>query len=148
MRVLKQNVASLLKSRQTLKNIYSGHQAQEGKVEDLQAKTPDEILMEKVMKVINDNISNPELSVEMISDIVGISRIHLHRKLRQLTNQTTRDLIRNQRITIAAKLLREKKMPIAEVAYAAGFSTPAYFTATFKQMYGMSPSKYMNKGEE
>ena len=87
MRVLKQNVASLLKSRQTLKNIYSGHQAQEGKVEDLQAKTPDEILMEKVMKVINDNISNPELSVEMISDIVGISRIHLHRKLRQLTNQ-------------------------------------------------------------
>ena len=100
------------------------------------------------MKVINDNISNPELSVEMIAEEVGVSRVHLHRKLRQLTNQTTRDLIRNQRITQAAKLLKEKKMPIAEVAYFVGFSSPAHFTTTFKAMYGISPSQYTNQNNE
>ena len=147
-RVLKQSITSLLKSRQTLKNIYSGSQSQEGKITDLKAKTPDEKLLEKVMKVINDNISNPELSVEMIAEEVGVSRVHLHRKLRQLTNQTTRDLIRNQRITQAAKLLKEKKMPIAEVAYFVGFSSPAHFTTSFKAMYGMSPSQYTNHNNE
>lgn len=147
-RVLKQSITSLLKSRQTLKNIYSGSQSQEGKITDLKAKTPDEKLLEKVMKVINDNINNPELSVEMIAEEVGVSRVHLHRKLRQLTNQTTRDLIRNQRITQAAKLLKEKKMPIAEVAYFVGFSSPAHFTTSFKAMYGMSPSQYTNHNNE
>jgi len=148
LRILKQSISSLLKSRQSLKNIYSGSQAQEGKVDELEAKTPDEKLIDKVMKVINDNISNPDLSVEMIADEVGVSRVHLHRKLRQLTNQTTRDLIRNQRITLAAKLLREKKMPIAEVAYFVGFSSPAHFTTSFKSMFGISPSQYTNQNKE
>lgn len=147
-RILKQSITSLLKSRQTLKNIYSGTQSLEGKIEEIKAKTPDEKLLDKVMKVINDNISNSELSVEMIAEEVGVSRVHLHRKLRQLTNQTTRDLIRNQRITLAAKLLKEKKMPIAEVAYFVGFSSPAHFTTSFKSMYGMSPSQYTSQNSE
>lgn len=148
MRVLMQSITSLLKSRQTLKNIYSGNQSQEGKIDSIEAKTPDEKLMEKVMKIINDNISNPDLSVEMIAEEVGMSRVHLHRKLRQLTNQTTRDLIRNQRITLAAKLLKEKKIPIAEVAYFVGFSSPAHFTTSFKSMYGISPSQYANQNND
>lgn len=144
-RVLKQNISSLIKSRQTLKNIYSGNQAQEGKVDEPSTQTPDEILMDKVMRLINENISNTELSVEMIADEVGMSRVHLHRKLRQLTNQSPRDLIRNQRITQAAKLLKNKKrMPISEVAYAVGFSTPAHFATAFKAIYGMSPSQFVN----
>lgn len=147
-RILKQTVASLLKSRQSLKNIYSGNQQQEGKVDELHAQTPDELLLEKVMKTINDNIGNVTLSVEMIASEVGVSRVHLHRKLRQLTNQTTRDLIRNQRITIAAKLLKEKNMPISEVAYSVGFSSPAHFTTSFKAMFGMSPSQYASQSQE
>ena len=141
-------MASLLKSRQSLKNIYSGNQQQEGKVDELHAQTPDELLLEKVMKTINDNIGNVTLSVEMIASEVGVSRVHLHRKLRQLTNQTTRDLIRNQRITIAAKLLKEKNMPISEVAYSVGFSSPAHFTTSFKAMFGMSPSQYASQSQE
>ena len=144
-RVLKQTITSLLKSRQTLKNIYSGSQQQEGKIDTIEAQTPDEKLLEKVMSYINNNISNPTLSVEMIATEVGLSRVHLHRKLRQLTNQTTRDLIRNQRIQLAARLLKEKNLPISEVAYAVGFSSPAHFTTAFKAMFGMSPSQYSNQ---
>lgn len=57
------------------------------------------------MKVINDNLGNPDLNVEMIATEVGISRVHLHRKLKELTNQSTRDLIRNVRLKQAASLL-------------------------------------------
>ncbi len=146
-RVLKQTTASLLKSRQTLKNIYSGSQQQEGKIDDIEAKTPDEKLLEKVMNYINNNISNPSLSVELIASEVGLSRVHLHRKLRQLTNQTTRDLIRNQRIQLAARLLKEKNLPVSEVAYTVGFSSPAHFTTAFKSMFGVSPSQYSNQGK-
>ncbi len=68
------------------------------------------------METINTNIDNPALNVEMLSREVGISRVHLHRKLKELTNQTTRDLIRNIRLQQAAKLLSEKQLNISEVA--------------------------------
>ena len=67
------------------------------------------------MKVINDNLGNPNLNVEMIATEVGISRVHLHRKLKELTNQSTRDLIRNVRLKQAASLLANQYHNITEV---------------------------------
>lgn len=67
---------------------------QEQKLKKLKVQSPDDRLLDKVMKVINDNLGNPDLNVEMIATEVGISRVHLHRKLKELTNQSTRDLIR------------------------------------------------------
>ena len=62
-------------------------------MQELEIESPDERLLDRIMKVINDNIANPELNVEMVAETVGISRVHLHRKLKELTNQSTRDLI-------------------------------------------------------
>ena len=67
-------------------------------MQELEIESPDERLLDRIMKVINDNIANPELNVEMVAETVGISRVHLHRKLKELTNQSTRDLIRNLRL--------------------------------------------------
>ena len=78
---------------------------QEQKLKKLKVQSPDDRLLNKVMKVINDNLGNPDLNVEMIATEVGISRVHLHRKLKELTNQSTRDLIRNVRLKQAASLL-------------------------------------------
>ena len=75
-----------------------GTKSQENKVDDVQMKSPDERLLERVMATINKNIGNSELSVDMIADEVGISRVHLHRKMKELTNQTPHDLIRNIRL--------------------------------------------------
>ena len=97
------------------------------------------------MKVINDNIANPELSVEMVAETVGISRVHLHRKLKELTNQTTRDFIRNIRLKQAAELLSKKRYTIAEVADLTGFTNPNNFSTAFKDLYGMPPSIYMEQ---
>ena len=81
------------------------NQMQEQKLKKLKVQSPDDRLLNKVMKVINDNLGNPDLNVEMIATEVGISRVHLHRKLKELTNQSTRDLIRNVRLKQAASLL-------------------------------------------
>ena len=96
--------------------------------------------MERVMRVINENLGNPALTVEMISTEVGISRVHLHRKLKELTNQTTQQLIRNLRLKQAATLLADKRHSITEVATLTGFTHPTYFATAFREMYGISPS--------
>ena len=95
------------------------------------------------MHVVSTHITNPDLSVEFIAQEVGISRSHLHRKMKELTNQTTVDLIRSIRLQRAARLLSEGKMSVSDVMYACGFSFASSFTTTFKKFYGVSPTEYM-----
>lgn len=143
--VLKQTVHNLIKGRELLKNNFSGKQVQEEKIKKIEAESPDERLLNRVMKVINENIGNADLNVEMIANEVGISRVHLHRKLKELTSQSTRDFIRNIRLKQAASLLAKKKHSVAEVASLTGFNNLTYFSTVFKESYGVSPSSYMNQ---
>ena len=106
-------------------------------------KSPDEKLLSKVIDIVNQNIGNHALNVEMLAREIGISRVHLHRKLKALTNQSTRDFIRNIRLHQAANLLSEKYMNISEVAFAVGFNNVAHFSNAFKEFYGESPKSYM-----
>ena len=142
--VLKQTINNLIANRERLKSKFSGSQHQEDKIEKIEMKSADEILIEKVMKVINADLSNPDLNVEMLARSVGISRVHMHRKLKELTNQSARDFIRGIRLKQAAALLISKKLSVSEVAYATGFSNLSHFSNSFKEFYGMSPSEYIN----
>lgn len=143
--LLRKTVLSLIRRREQLRNTFSGRQNQEEQISTPEIKSPDDRLMERVMRVINENLSNPALTVEMISSEVGISRVHLHRKLKELTNQTTQHLIRNVRLKQAASLLAEKRHSITEVATLTGFTHPTYFATAFREMYGMSPTEYMER---
>jgi AraC-like DNA-binding protein len=100
------------------------------------------------MNVINKNLNNSDLSVDQIADDVGISRVHLHRKMKELTGQTPHDFIRNIRLKKAATLLSSGNMNISEVMYSCGFSNAASFSTVFKRMYGMSPREYMVEHQE
>ena len=142
MEILKRTIANLIHSRQQLRLKYSRNDELESQVEKVKVKSPDEKLLERVMKVINDNISNSELSVDFIAAEVGISRVHLHRKMKELTGQTPHDFIRNIRLKQAAHLLSTGDMNIAEVMYACGFSNSASFSTIFKKFYGMTPREY------
>lgn len=149
MELLRKTVSNLIANRKLLKNKFSGMQQQEEKLEVLNIKPADEVLMEKVMKVINDNLAEPTLDVEMLARSVGLSRVHLYRKLKALTNLSTRDFIRNIRIQQAAKLLQDKRMSISDIAYSVGFNNLAHFSNSFKEQFGVSPKEYMQKfGEE
>lgn len=134
---------NLITSRQTLKGKFSGAQDQEDKIKPVDFKSSDEILMERVMTIINDNISNPELNVEMLVSKIGLSRVQLHRKLKELTGISTGDFIRNIRLKQAAALLKDKKMNISQVAYSVGFTNQTHFSTLFKKFYGVSPTDYI-----
>jgi signal transduction histidine kinase/ligand-binding sensor domain-containing protein/DNA-binding response OmpR family regulator len=144
MEMLLSTVQNLIQNRKLLRNNFNGSQQQQNKVHPVVVESSDEILMKKIMDLINQHMDNAKLNVEMIAREVGISRVHLHRKMKALTNQTTRDFIRNVRLQQAARLLSCKQLNISEVAYATGFSTLSSFSAAFKECYGVSPSEYMN----
>lgn len=143
MDILRRTIINLLTMRRTLKNKFTGKESQEEKVEQRKIQTPDDALMQRVMEVINENIGDSDLSVDMIAQKVGISRVHLHRKMKELTNQTPHSFIRNIRLQQAAKLLKDGKQSITDVMYICGFSNSASFSTMFKNLYGCSPREYM-----
>ncbi len=107
--------------------------------------TLDEKLLKRITDMINKNVKNPDYSIEDLANDVGISRVHLHRKMRELTGLTTRDFVRNVRMEYAGELLRDKKYEVGEVAIMTGYSTTSYFSQAFKAHFGISPSMYIAK---
>jgi signal transduction histidine kinase/DNA-binding NarL/FixJ family response regulator len=136
-------INNIIRNRALLKVKYTGLQDHKDMLPNIQLKSSDEILIEKVMKIINTNISNPELNVEMLASGVGMSRVHMHRKLKELMSISARDLIRSVRLKQAATLLKSKKLAVSEVAYATGFSNLSYFSNAFREFYGISPTDYV-----
>ena len=148
MDILRRTIVNLIHSHQMLRLKYGRNDQLEEKVDEVQMKSPDDKLLERIMAVINKNISNADLSVDFIADEVGISRVHLHRKMKELTGQTPHDFIRNIRLKQAANLLTNQNVNITEVMYACGFNNAASFSTIFKKFYGMSPREYMNERRE
>lgn len=143
--ILRRTVQNLINNRKLLQNKFGGSQTQEKRMQKLHVESPDERLLNRVMKVINDNMANPDLSVDMLAKKVGISRVHLYRKLKELTNQSASDLIRNVRLKQAAALLAAKRQSINEVATRTGFANVNYFSTAFKELYGLTPTAYMEQ---
>ena len=94
------------------------------------------------MQFIEDNISNSDASVGDMASAAATSRSGLQRKLKQAMGITPQDLLREARIKRACQLLRQTDKNVSEVAYACGFSDPKYFSRSFKQSTGMSPTEY------
>lgn len=136
---------NLIKNRMTVKGKYSGAQQQEGKVKTISFKSSDELLMERIVNIVNKYLENPSLNVQLLADEVGLSRVQLHRKVKALTGISTSEFIRNIRLKQAEKLLLDKQMNISQVAYALGFTNQTHFSTLFKKMYGLSPSEYINR---
>ena len=145
MDILRRTIINLINKSYVLRMKYGRNDLLEEKVENIQMKSPDDRLLERVMTVINKNLGNSDLSVDRIADEVGISRVHLHRKMKELTGQTPHDFIRNIRLKQAAHLLANQNMNVTEVMYACGFNNPASFSTIFKKFYGLSPRDFMKE---
>jgi len=140
--LLRSSIANLILNRRLLRTKYTGAQEQADKLNKIELKTADQALMERIMKVINENIDNADLNVEMLAKSVGLSRVHIHRKMKELTNMSTRDFIKNIRLNQAEELLQRSGVNISDVAFATGFLTLSHFSTSFKDKYGMTPSEY------
>jgi len=140
--LLKKTIANLLENRRKI-YLQLAQKNDNKPIEAIKLKSHDEILMQKIMTLIKENIDDSNLNVEMLADAVGISRVHMHRKLKELTNQSARDFIKSVRMKQAAYILTNKKLTISEVAFAVGFSNLSHFSSSFKSFYGVSPKEYI-----
>lgn len=102
----------------------------------------DDLFLRKFVACIEEVYADPEFNVEKLSDTLGLSRGHLHRKIKELTGTTPVDFLRNYRLGKAAQLLKQKQYSVSEIAYQTGFSSPAYFSKCFKVVYNMTPSEF------
>ncbi len=92
---------------------------------------------------LNRFYQDSEISVEKISENIGVSRVHLYRKVKEITGLSPVDYIRNFRLAKAVQLLDQKRFSISEIAYQTGFSSPAYFSKCFRDLFKMTPTEYL-----
>ena len=135
-------IDNLVDNVRRLKGKYSGAQGQIEKVEQIEVKGNNDALMDRIMKCINNNITDPDFNVEKLTEDAGISRAQLHRKMKEITGVSTGEFIRNLRLKQAAHLLTEGKVNITQVAYAVGFNNQTHFSTVFKKHFGMTPTEY------
>ena len=148
MDILRRTIVNLLHRQKMLKLKFGRTDQLEEMVDDISMKSPDEKLMERIMAFINNNLDDTDISNEDLADNVGISRVHLHRKMKELTGQTPHDFIRSIRLKKASQLLKRGDISITEVVYACGFGSAASFSTIFKKQFGVSPREYMMKTRE
>lgn len=120
-------------------------QKMEPKITEVKITSIDRQLVDKATAFVEANLDNASLSVEMMSDEVGMSRVHLYKRLLSITGNTPSEFIRIIRLKHAARLLREGQLNVSEVAYRVGFNMPRNFSKYFKEYYGVGPSQYKNK---
>ncbi len=103
----------------------------------------DESLIEKAIKVVEENIGDTDFSVEILSITLGLSRGHLYKKLIAITGKGPTEFIRTIRLKRARQLLEKSQLQISEIAYDVGFNSPKRFSKYFREEFGLSPSEYL-----
>jgi signal transduction histidine kinase/DNA-binding response OmpR family regulator len=141
--VLHAKIKNLLHLKSTMQSTYSKQiklTAPEPVVE-----SADEKLLTEIASYLENNLTNPQLSVENLSKQFGMSRSTLYAKLLELTGQTPVEYIRSFRLDKAAALMEKSTMTISEISYQVGFTTSNYFAKAFKSKFNMLPSEFITK---
>ena len=95
--------------------------------------------------ILEQHLTDSDLSVEDLGTEVGLSRVQLYRKVKALTGRSPVELLRTARLQRARQMLLTTDKNISEIAYEVGFSAPSYFTKCFRDEFGISPSELTNK---
>lgn len=140
--LLKVRLKNLLESRRKLKEKFL---SMGGIVpaSELTTNTLDEAFLDKVTRTVLEHIDDPGFSLERLLELVGVSRSHFFRKIHSITGQNPSHFIRTIRLKHAASLLSQQQHSIKEVSFMAGFNSPAYFSKTFRELFGQTPQEYM-----
>lgn len=136
-KVLLSRVRNLLENRKRLKYVYASGADDEARDE----ADPDSRFMADFGRVVRERMSDSSLSVETISSALGLSRVQMYRKVKQLTGQSPVEIIRVTRLKKAERLLKTTKMTVSEISYDVGFSSPSYFSKCFKDYFGVQPGE-------
>ncbi len=138
--LLKSKVESLIENRRKIQNHYK--QDEFVKPKKFTSSSSDEKLFDKILSILEENLSNSDFTVELFSSTLGMSRMQLHRKLKAITGLSASEFVRSYRIKVAAKMLKETDKNISEVCYSVGFNDHAYFSKCFKKVFKKTPTEY------
>jgi signal transduction histidine kinase/ligand-binding sensor domain-containing protein/DNA-binding response OmpR family regulator len=141
--ILQSRIRNLIAQREAFQKAF--HKHIDVRAADVQITSLDEKLIRNAVKVVEDNLGNPDFSVEEFSHQLGMSRVHLYKKLLSLTGKSPLEFIRTIRLQRAAQLLEKSQLTVSEIAYQVGFNNPKYFSKYFKDHFNVLPSAYAHK---
>jgi signal transduction histidine kinase/ligand-binding sensor domain-containing protein/DNA-binding response OmpR family regulator len=144
--ILLSRIKNLLSQRELMRKSFIKHV--EINPSEITVTPLDEKLINKAIALVESNISNADFSVEELSRELGMSRVHLYKKLLSITGKTPIEFIRTIRLKRAAQLLKKSQLTISEIAYQVGFNNPKYFTKYFKSEFNVLPSQYISNNSE
>lgn len=142
-RLLKTRIDSLIESRVHLKEMFLKEFSVE--LSDGEMNHTDRYFLSRAYDYVKDHLSDENLSIEGFGRSMHLSRTQLYRKIKSMTGLSPSAFVCELRLKIAASLLSETNLNISEVAYKVGFSSPSYFTTSFRRLYGMSPKEYASR---
>ena len=102
----------------------------------------DKEFMNRIFKIIDENLASPELSATMIAEKMGLGARVMYRRLAEITDKTLHQMIKESRIDMATKLLYSSKLTIDEIMYRVGYDNRSTFYRNFKEAKGMTPKEY------
>lgn len=137
---LNAQLKNLLDQRKLLMDKFSSSESK--KLQSPTTNSRDVAFWEEFRNYLESNIREPELSTHSIAEALTMSRMQLHRKLKALTGKTVGVLIKNQRMQLAKKLLKDPAMRVSDVCFEVGYTDNSAFTRAFKNEFGVSPSDY------
>ena len=137
---LKEQVLSLLNNRRREREAFSKRPF--FSVDNMQMNKADEEFMNKVIRIIEDNITDDNFGVEKMADILCMSRSSLLRKIKMIFNLSPLDFIRLIRLKKAAEYIQEGKYRIGDICYMVGINSPSYFSKLFLKQFGMTPKDF------
>lgn len=144
--LLRARCRSLVANRRRIRELFSAGKGTEVAVNApsgnaATASTPDveDEFYARFIKIVEEEMGNPDLSVDDLASRIGLGRSQFYRKIKALTNYSPVELLRRFRLQKARSMLTKTSRSISEVAYAVGFSSPAYFTRCYREAYGETP---------
>lgn len=105
----------------------------------------DDIFRDKLFDLMEASYEDSEFSIEQMSGKLGMSRVQLYRKTKDLFGMSPTDLLRSFRLRKSILILQHDGTTVSEAAYASGFSSPAYFAKCFKDEFGYTPTEFMRR---
>lgn len=143
---MRKAISTFIQNRQRTHNTYGNTSVMADRIDTPAVRSEDEALMDRIVQSVNRHLSDSEFTTEQLCDEVALSRAQLHRKMKELTGMPASEFIRGIRLEQAARLLRERKLGIAQVAYSVGFATAGHFSTVFKKQFGVTPSQFVEQG--
>jgi signal transduction histidine kinase/ligand-binding sensor domain-containing protein/DNA-binding response OmpR family regulator len=138
---------SLLRNRAIIRSKFDTHDASAG-VPALPNNPADRKFLDTIIRIIDDNLDNPDFSINILARELNTNRSSLYAKFEAMTGLTPNDFVLQRKLRKASALLRNSpELNISEIADKSGFSSPRYFSRCFKKQYNVSPLEYRKKSQ-